>query len=123
MRKLLVSFAAAGSMLAVATPAAAQYRHDYGYNRGYNRHAQFDRELQDIRVQMNNLGRSGRLTPNEARDLDNDIRSTQYMIMNASRGGIQPWQARSIEQKMNNLRYELRRYSDNDRRNGWRRHY
>ena len=36
MRKVILSLAAAGSVLAIATPAAAQYRQPYGNAYGYN---------------------------------------------------------------------------------------
>ena len=123
MRKLLLSLAAAGSMMAVATPAAAQWhRPGYGYGHGNGLGAQYQRDLQNLRLQMDNLQRSGRLTPRESRDLYNDIRGTQDMVLNANRGGIQPWQARNIDRRISNIRYELRKYSDYDGRGGWHRH-
>ena len=76
MRKLLVSLVAAGTALAVATPAAAQYlaaarlRPGYGYNQayGYNRYgnnnvAQWQNDLQQVRWKATNCRVSGRLDP------------------------------------------------------------
>jgi hypothetical protein len=115
MRKLLVSLVAASTAFAFATPAAAQYfppQRAYGY--GYNNGGQYQRDLQQLRYQMDNLARSGRLTGREARDLQLDLRGAEQMIYRAGRNGIQPWQARRIEQQINSIRYELRRYADND---------
>ena len=122
MRKLLVSLAAAGTVLAFATPADAQWaRPAYGYNNGMV--GRWQNEIQQLRVQMDQLGRSGRLTRAEARDLGNDIRETERMLYRSGRNGIAPREARSIDQRINRLRYELRRYSDYDgrRRGGWHR--
>jgi hypothetical protein len=116
LRKLLVSLAAAGSLMTLASPASAQWHRS---GPGYSQGAHYQDELQNLRVQMDNLGRSGRLTGRESRDLYNDIRGTQDMVLRANRGGIQPWQARNIEQRITHIRYELRQYSDYDGRHGW----
>lgn len=129
MRKLLVSLVAAGTALAVATPAAAQYwpqpayNQGYGYNQayGYNRYgnnnvAQWQNDLQQIRWKANELQRQGRLDPREARDLNNDIWSMQRSLSQVGRYGVQPWEARQIQEKFMRLRYEMQRYSDYDGR-------
>lgn len=119
MRKVLLSIAAAGTVLGLATPAAAQWapRPAYGYNPG-----RWQQEVQQLRYQMDQLGRSGRLTRAEAYDLQNDIRSTERMIYRANRNGINPNEARSLDQRIQRVRWELRRYSDRDYRGGWRRY-
>jgi Spy/CpxP family protein refolding chaperone len=132
MRNLLLTFAAAGTALAFSTPAAAQYAPPpaygapYGNAYGYNNHngaGRWQRELQEVRMQMDNLARSGRLTRAESRDLRNDIRSTERSIYRSSRYGIDWREARQIDQRIDRIRYELRRYSDYDgRRGGWRRY-
>jgi hypothetical protein len=120
MRKLLLSFAAAGTVLAFSTAADAQWaRPAHGYNNGAV--GRWQNEIQQLRVQMDQLGRSGRLTRAEARDLQNDLRGTENMLSRSGRNGITQNEARSIEQRIGQLRYELRRYSDNDRRGQWRR--
>jgi len=121
MRKVLLSLAAAGTVLSLATPAAAQWaRPGNGYNQ--NMPGRWQNEIQQMHYRMDQLGRSGRLTRAEAVDLQNDIRSTERMVYRASRNGITPWEARSIDVKIARVREELRRYSDYDRRGGWRRY-
>jgi opacity protein-like surface antigen len=129
MRKLLISLAAAGSALALATPAAAQYYPQqqpygyggqtyggYGYNGyGYNNRGQMQRELQQIRFQADNLARQGRLTRGEARDLYHDIGTTERALYRANN----PWAARDLNQRITRLRYELHRYADYDGRRGY----
>lgn len=123
MRKLMISLAAAGSALAFATPAAAQYYPQpygqpygqpgygapYGNAYGYNNRGQMQNELRQIRFQADNLARQGRLTRKEARDLYRDIASAERALYRSS----QPWE---VGRKIANLRYELRRYSDYDGR-------
>src|SRR3954454_3017075 len=130
MRKLLVSLAAAGTALAFATPATAQYFPQpaygapYGNAYGYrNNVGRWQREIQQIRIPMDNLGRSGRLARAEAVDLDRDIRTAERSIYRSGRGGIAPWEAQNIDGRIWHLRNELRRYADYDgRRGGWRRY-
>ena len=139
MRKVLISLVAAAATMAVATPASAQWGnmtpgYGYGYNGygyngysntpyGYNNTARLQRELQQIRVQADRLARSGRLTRAEARDLFGDIRTTERAVYRSSYNGVTPWEARSLEQRMQRLRYELRQYADYDGRRGYNRGY
>ena len=121
MRKVLLTLAAAGTVLGLATPADAQWaRPAYGYN--HNMAGRWQNEIQQMRYQMDQLGRAGWLTRAEAVDLQNDIRSTERMVYRASRNGINPREARSIDIRIARVHNELRRYSDRDyRRGGWRR--
>ncbi len=131
MRKILIPIAAAATALVVAAPASAQgygnlgpaygapaYGAPYGNAYGYNRYGagQWQRELQQIRYERNQLARSGRLTRSEARRLDRDIRNAERTIYRSGRYGVSPWEAQRIQQRIARLRYELRRYSDYDRR-------
>jgi hypothetical protein len=117
MRKVLIALATAGAALAVATPASAQYygnpnygyNNGYAYNNGYNNRGQMQRELQQIRIQADQLARQGRLTRSESRDLYGDLASAERSLY---RGG-NPWQ---LNQKIQQIRYELNRYSDYDGR-------
>jgi hypothetical protein len=123
MRRLLVTIAAAGTALAFATPASAQYfpQPAYGapygnaYGRGYNT-VRYQREIQAIRLQMNELARAGRLTRSEGVDLDRDIRAAERSVYWSGRNGLSPWEARNLDGRIWNLRNELRRYSDYDGR-------
>lgn len=133
MRKVLVSLAAAGAALAAASPASAQYYggqpygygqgygyNGYGYNgygyNGYAGRAQLQRELQQIRYQADMLGRQGRLDPREARDLYGDIAATERRLYRAD----DPRDMWNVRQRITQLRYEVRRYSDYDYRYGRR---
>lgn len=128
MRKTLITVAAAASALVIASPAAAQYYpapaygapaygapygNAYGYNRGGNPWMQ---QLQQIRYQADMLGRQGRLTRAESRDLFRDIRSAERAIHQKSRRGLSRREARQLNDKLGRIRHELRRYSDHDRR-------
>jgi len=123
MRKLLLCVAAAGSVMAIASPAAAQWQRP-GYDNAYHRGdaAPWLRQLQQIRFQRDQLARSGRLSRGEAARLDYDIRDTERSIMISSRNGIGPRQARNLDGRMTHLRNELARYSDHDGRR-WNRHW
>ena len=114
MRKFLISLAAAGAAVVVATPAAAQYYpgQGYGYGYGYNNRGQMQNELRQIRYQADNLARQGRLTRSEARDLYGDIRSAERSLYRVDN----PWEARQLNEKIVRIRYEMRRYSDWDGR-------
>ena len=127
MRKVILSLVAATASLAVAAPASAQWTNPapgygygapngYAYGYGANR---FQRELQQIRVQADRLARSGRLTRWESRDLYNDIRNAENVVYRTGYNGVSPWEARSLEQRMQRLRYEVRRYADYDGRRGY----
>lgn len=133
MRKTLITYAAAASALVVAAPAAAQYygpaygvpaygapAHGAPYGNAYgNRFGgrNWARELQQIRIQADNLSRAGRLTRSEARDLYRDLRSAERQAYRSGRYGITRREARSLNDKIARVRFELRRYSDRD---GWR---
>jgi hypothetical protein len=145
MRKVLFSLAAAAATLAVAAPASAQpygnlapgygyngyayngygnaYGYGYGNRYGYQNAANLRAEIQQIRFQMNALARQGRLTRNEARDLNRDIARTERAIYDANYRGLSPWEAQNLQQRVQRLRYEVARYSDYDRRYAWGRRY
>ena len=143
MRKVLITLAAAAATLAVAAPASAQvygnlapgygyngyayngygnaygygYGNRYGYGYGYQNAASLRAEIQQVRFQMNALARQGRLTRNEARDLNRDIANAERAIYNANYRGLTAWEAQNLQQRVQRLRYEVARYSDYDRRN------
>jgi hypothetical protein len=131
MRKTLIMLAAAASALVVASPAAAQYYggpvygapaygapygNAYGYGNGYGNANPWARELQQIRYQANNLARQGRLTRSESRDLFRDIQRAERVINRKSRYGLSRSEARSLNERIGKIRYELRLYSDRDGR-------
>ncbi len=141
MRTLMISLAAATTALVVAAPASAQARGNlapygapaygspygapYGNAYGYNSYGpgQWQRDLQQVRYQMNALARQGRLTRAEARDLDRDIRSAERAIYRSGRNGMSRYEVQSISRKIARINYELRRYSDYDRRSRYDRRW
>jgi hypothetical protein len=132
MRKIFLSVAAAAAALSFAAPAAAQwappvYRYQpYNYGYGYNGIA-FARSMADrvqrIRGDIRNMEARRILSYREARSLDNDARSIQRRIFNASRNGIQPGEARNIENRIRRLEIRItREANDWNRRPGHRRY-
>lgn len=122
MRKLLVSMAAAGTLLAVATPASAQWhRQGYGYNNG--NYGQLQRDVQSLRWSRDNLARSGRLTGREARDLDNDIRGLEVSLRRAGSNGLTPREVNAMQWRIRQVRGELQQYGNNYNGPAYRRHY
>ena len=113
MRKFLIPIAAAASMIAVATPAAAQqwappvyhyspYNYGYHYN-GFNFARSMESRVQRIRGDIRNLEIRRVLSRNEARRLDNQAERLQRRIFQATRGGIRAGEARSVENQIRNL--------------------
>ncbi len=134
MRKVLLPLAAAASVLAVASPASAQAygnlapgygygQQAYGYGNVYGYgYGNMQAQLQQIRNQAYNLMRQGRLTRAESRDLNRDIRNAERAINRSSRYGISPNEARSMQTRIANLQYEVRRYADYDGQRYYRGH-
>jgi Spy/CpxP family protein refolding chaperone len=134
MRKVLLPLAAAASVLAVASPASAQAygnlapgygygQQAYGYGNAYGYgYGNMQAQLQQIRNQAYNLMRQGRLTRAESRDLNRDIRNAERAINRSSRYGISPNEARSMQTRIANLQYEVRRYADYDGQRYYRGH-
>jgi hypothetical protein len=116
MRKILLPLAAAASVFAIATPAAAQWapRAGYGHARGYG-NADFLRQIQQVRVEAQNLRQQGRLTRAESNDLNQDIRNTERSLYRSQYNGMSQWEVRTIQDRIVNLQREVRRYADYDR--------
>lgn len=116
MRKLMITLAAAGAALAVATPAAAQYypqpnygygNNGYGYNGyGYNNYGQV-RQLQyridSIQRQIRHLDRRDRIGDRSADRLRQEARNIEYRLRNAARYGLNPQEAYDIERRIGRL--------------------
>jgi len=112
MRKLIIALAAAGSALAIATPAAAQYYPGqpygapYGYGYGYNNYGQV-RALQ-IRIdaverQINLLDRRDRIRNRDADRLRSEANSIERRLRHAARDGMNPYEARDIQVRIARL--------------------
>jgi hypothetical protein len=119
MRKVLISLAAAGAALAIATPAAAQYfpqpqpyGQPYGYGApygnayGYNNYGQvraLQVRLNQIERQINQLDRRDRIRDRTADRLRNEANSIERRLRHAARDGMNPYEARDIQVRIARL--------------------
>ena len=133
MRKFLISIIAAASAPGVAVPASAQwapptyrnqqYNYGYGYN-GFNFAHSMEARVQRIRGDIREMQARRILSWNEARGLENEAGSIQRRIYRASRNGIQPGEARNVENRIQRLEYRVsREASDWNGRTGRYCHY
>ena len=118
MRKLLISVIAAASTMGIAAPASAQwappvYRYQpYNYNYGFNFHSYartMQARVQRIRGDIRTMDARRILSNREARALDNEARSIERRIYTASRNGIQPGEARNVENRIRRLEMHVAR--------------
>ncbi|MGH6659004.1 MAG: hypothetical protein ACREBP_00125 [Sphingomicrobium sp.] len=124
MRIILISLAAAGTALAFATPASAQYypqpqpgygQPGYGYGQPQGFHnawgqmrslrARIDRVQHEIRV----LRDRRMLSRNEYNGLRQDSRNIEHRLRAAGRYGLHHNEVRSIEQRVARLEWKVRR--------------
>jgi hypothetical protein len=137
MRKLIVSLAAAGTALAFATPAAAQYYPQpqpyaqpygqpgygapYGNAYGYNNYGQV-RSLQvridAIQRQINQFDRRDRIRDNTADRLRSEANKIERRLRSAGRNGLNPYEANDIQVRIARLEQRVR-YSLASGRNGY----
>ncbi|MFL6752535.1 MAG: hypothetical protein ACJ8D5_04045 [Sphingomicrobium sp.] len=137
MRTLLISLAAAGSALAFATPASAQYypapqpygygAQPYGYGApygnayGYNNFGQA-RSLQvrinNVERQINRLDRRNRIGEREADRLRHEANRIERRIRSASRNGLNPYEANDINRRIAVLEQRVQYASSH----GWNRY-
>ena len=120
MRKILLPFATAGALLAVASPAAAQYYRvpvvpGYGYGNPYGYgsgnwgearalHARID----NIERQLNWLERGNRINPWRADRLRDESHRLEQRLRYASRDGLNPYEARDIRFGVDRLDQQVR---------------
>jgi hypothetical protein len=112
MRKLIISLAAAGSALAIATPAAAQYYPGqpygapYGNAYGYNNYGQV-RSLQlrinAVERQINLLDRRDRIRNRDADRLRDEANSLERRLRHAARDGMSFREANDIQIRLARL--------------------
>lgn len=144
MRKFLIPMIAAASVIGVAAPASAQYapvRHvqphyaqswappvynyqvyNYG-NRfnGFNFARTMQQRVQRIRGDVRMMQSRRVLSYSEARGLDRQAVNLERRIAHASRNGVQPWEARNLENGIRNLEVRVaREANDRNRRYGHR---
>jgi hypothetical protein len=118
MRKFLIPIVAAGSALAFAAPAAAQWAppvynyQPYNYGNGWNYHAfanSMQQRVQRVRSDIRALQARRILSWGEARSLEQQAANIQRHIYQRSRNGIQPNDARVLERQIRNLEFRVQR--------------
>jgi len=139
MRTLIVSLAAAGSVLAIATPAAAQYYpqqqpyaqpyaqpygapygNAYGYNNNYGQVRSLEVRINAIQRQIQQLDRRDRVRDNTADRLRSEANKIERKLRSASRNGLNAYEASDIQIWIARLEQQVR-YSvaNNYGRNGY----
>jgi hypothetical protein len=107
MRKLVLALAVAGSALAAATPAMAQYyphRAPYGYGYGNNRWgdpSEFQRRLYNVRRSL--VG----VRPDQAYRLNAEASSLQRQVEIAARNGLDPYETQEFGSRIYRLERRL----------------
>jgi hypothetical protein len=138
MRKLIISLAAAGSVLAIATPAAAQYYpqqqpygqqygygqqpygNAYGYNNNYGQVRSLQVRINMVERQINQLDRRDRIRNHTADRLRDEANRIERRLRSASRNGLNGYEANDIQIRIVRLEQQVR-YSlaNNYGRNGY----
>jgi len=121
MRKVLISLAAAGTALAFATPAAAQvypapppqgygypvppppYGQAYGYHSNFGHIRALQARIDSVQRRIERLDRRDRIRERTASRLRLEARSIERRLRIASRNGLNPYEANSIEQRVRRL--------------------
>ena len=131
MRKVILSLAAAGSVLAFATPASAQYRQPYGnpYGNGYNNNnygqvRALQARIDSIQRQIEQLRARRLISRDEANGLRSESRNLEQRLFYRGRNGLSFQELRNIEYQIARLeqhvRHEVRdgnRWGNRDRGN------
>ena len=114
MRKVLISLAAAGSALAIATPAAAQYYpgqpygspygNAYGYNNyNYGQVRSLQARIDRIEWQINRLDGRDRIRDRSADRLRDEANNIERRLRHAARDGLSPWEAQDLQVRIARL--------------------
>lgn len=118
MRKLLISLAAAGAALVVASPAAAQYYpqpqpygygggygyNGYGYNNyGYGGVRALQARIDAVEYQIRRLDRRDRIRDRSADRLREEADRIEHRLHRAARYGLNPYEANDIQARIARL--------------------
>jgi hypothetical protein len=128
MRKIVLSLAAAGAALVVASPAVAQYypapQQPYGYHNGhrggFGEVRAFQMRIDNIERQIDRLDRRDRIGDHSADRLRGEADRVRDRLRDIGRGGLNPREAGEIETRIQRLEQRVR-FAANDR-NGRFRH-
>ena len=126
MRKVLISLAAAGTALAFATPATAQFYPAQMQSQGYGYGQQYRGGMRSLQVRVDRIQRDIEqlrarriITRNEAQGLRSESRGIERRLYQASRNGLRRDERRNIEHRIARLEQHVRREaSDGNRRYG-----
>lgn len=133
MRKFLISVATAASVLAIATPASAQYyggynggygynnnnnNNGYGYN-NYNRGRNYSgnliaanrQRMARIEYQIRSLQAQGRINPREAARLERTAAQFRRELEMVSRDGMTGTEGAIFDQRVDNLGRQVQAYA------------
>lgn len=126
MRKFLIPLVAGVSVLAVAAPASAQYapRGDryHRYQPAFDGRG-LQVRVERVREQIRRLEARRVLSYREGRSLEAEAARVQRQIFRDSRNGIQPGEARRLEERIRRLEYRVQREAtDMNNRPGYRRY-
>jgi hypothetical protein len=118
MRKLLISLAATGAALAVASPAAAQYypqpqpygygapQYGYGNGYGYGNYGQvraLQARIDAVQYQIKRLDRRNFIRDDSADRLKSESRRIEDRLHRAARYGLNPYEASDISNRIARL--------------------
>jgi Spy/CpxP family protein refolding chaperone len=123
MRKFILIAAAALSAIAATAPASAQYRGGYdprpAFGHGYGNGSDIIAQLRQIDQRIAQSFQRGRITRNEARRLSNETMRIENRFRDYRRGGLSQREHYDLQQRIRNLREQLRE----DRHDGPRNRY
>jgi len=132
MRKFLIPIVVAASALPAAAPASAQWAppvhryQPYNFGHGFQGHrfaAEMEARVQRIRADIRAMEARRILSFREGRSLEVEAANLQRRIYFASRNGIQPGEARRLENGIGRLEYRVQREgTDRNNRPGYRRY-
>jgi hypothetical protein len=115
MRKIVLSLAAAGAALIVASPAAAQYYpqpqayggqqygNGYGYNHNWGQVRALQVRIDQVERQINRLDRRDRVGDRSADRLRDEANNIEHRLHRAGRNGLNPYEANDIQVRIARL--------------------
>ena len=136
MRKMILSLAAAGAALAVASPAAAQYYpaparppvvygapygNAYGYNNGFRNVRALQVRVNQIQRDLRRLVQVRAISPNEYRNRQEDARDIEHRLRRDARDvrGLNGNEIVQIERRIARLEQKIARDTRDGRRYGY----
>lgn len=97
MKKIILTIAAATTLLSGAVPAAAQPRGNG-----------FDNQIASLQQQIQRGSQRGNITRNEAQGLTKALRNLTQLEQRYSRGGFSRAEQRTLQQRIQNLRQQIK---------------